>query len=130
MSSEATTIQTRECRRCHYILPMQDFHRSQGTGRRGGYHSWCKECHSEYSADRYAEKTEAKAAGAKKRMGPTPRNLLADEEVARLNRKHYREREGKACAFVGCQTRVRYRSPYKPYCQLHGTKDKRERAIG
>lgn len=54
--------------------------------------------------------------------------LRSDHVVATDNRKAYRKRERKVCAFGGCDTPVRYRSVYAPYCDRHGTPDRRAAA--
>lgn len=59
---------------------------------------------------------------------PVNRTTEDDSTRTKLNRKAYREREKKPCAFSGCITPVRYRSVYAPYCDLHGTAERRERA--
>lgn len=76
------------------------------------------------------------SSGRKTKSQPSGDDLMAVYErkppsellLGERNRKKYRERKERVCEFEGCITRLRYASTYAPYCDMHGTKDRRREA--
>jgi hypothetical protein len=96
-----------------------------------GRYDRCTDCLFEVRAEQQAKKTgkpkrQPSGDALMKSLDAKPRT---DEYIENLNHKTYRKRtEKKKCAFPTCITGIRYRSPYAPYCERHGTPDKRQAA--
>ena len=109
--------------------------RGHDTWLMGRYESNnCKECTRENSFER--ERTKGREAVAKRKAQPSGGDLhkaidadpKSDEWIAAANLRYYRKQGKRVCEFAGCGTRIRYRSEYAPYCELHRREDLRESA--
>lgn len=113
-----------------YDSPKRFCRRDHDTHTAGRYASSnnCVECHNENNERRVqvdgVRRSKAQPSGDAL-MRSLDADPKSDEWVAATNRRIYKQHQKQTCEFPTCPTPVRYRSPYKPYCEMHGTPDKR-----
>ena len=119
----------KRCPDCNRQRPNNEFRKDRS--RDDGLSAYCRRHMCERQRAQRAERKKHQPSGDAlfQTVNRTPRS---DLETELANRRAYRERreaEAKAtCAFGGCITPLRYRSAYAPYCDRHGTADRRKEA--
>lgn len=124
MTDTAEAVSTR-CSRCKVEKLFMEF--PTDTKKKDGVSSWCKACVRDAHAERAGKKRQPEGDDL---LLTVNASLDDDWTIKTKNKRAYAKRaKGKTCAFQGCLTRIRYRSAYAPWCDLHGTKDRREKAM-
>ena len=119
----------KRCPDCKKLKANKEFPKDKS--RADGLAAYCRMHCNQRAVERRAAKRKYQPTGVAifQAVNRAPRS---DSETELMNWRAYWERresgERPTCAFGGCITPLRYRSPYAPYCERHGVPERRMEA--